>query len=419
MSKLSLAQQFGDGLSSYQTMMLIDHYKTQIEEVKSQIEDLKKARDKYIIHKNQYVSDITQALRFKELFVHKISHVRRMKNQIKTILADGAINHLKNTMCEYPSSSWDINSFQSYFSKDNIRLEHTFNPGPNIRYAKFAPSGAIFVLAVSKRLYIIETISGVVKQDIETSHACSLTCRNIEFFPDSNGCAIALAPSLIGIYDWTSKNVETILTGHNTSVTALSITRDGQTLISGSQDGIILTWCLATKTLQQAVHLDRFPIANIFYSGDYIFVGQYSGIILKYNKIMTKLLAQYDIGDKVLYLGQSAQNEIISFYEDATLKIWTIDNTESACRVQITDTKRISCCCTSPRYPILFFGSHGEQLHAYDTNIGYALYSLQLYHNCIISIDHHPSENAYITCSSDGTVHVWRYSVPPYISFSQ
>ena len=89
--------------------------------------------------------------------------------------------------------------------------------------------------------------------------------RDVQFFPD--GTRLAVASSIgIWIYDARTYQESTLLTGHTNSVWSLTFSPDGRTLASGSLDGTIRLWNVATGQSKQILTEDI--VTKVVFSPD-------------------------------------------------------------------------------------------------------------------------------------------------------
>ena len=91
--------------------------------------------------------------------------------------------------------------------------------------------------------------------------------NDIEYSP--NGTVLAVATSIgIWIYDASTDEVHTLLTGDNYGILSISFSPDGQTLAGGGPDRIVYLWNVATGKREQSFVGHTSGVFNVLFSRD-------------------------------------------------------------------------------------------------------------------------------------------------------
>ena len=72
--------------------------------------------------------------------------------------------------------------------------------------------------------------------------------------------------------------------------------------------------------------------------------------------------------------------------------------------------KRVVSVCFSPDGDMVLSGSKDESLKGWNTKTGSCLFTIKAHQNTLFRVNHHPTENCFISCAGDGKVCVWEYN---------
>ena len=138
-----------------------------------------------------------------------------------------------------------------------------------------------------------------------------------------------------------------------------------------------------------------------------------SGIIGIYDKNLNLPMKSFNANQGNLFeiMTSPIENIFVSGSSDNSAKLWTQDGILLATLVSHTDS--VIACAFSHQENVVFTGSRDETIKAWNTKSHQLLFTIRGYQNTVFEIDHHPNERCFISCSGDGVICLWEYSLPP------
>jgi serine/threonine protein kinase len=116
----------------------------------------------------------------------------------------------------------------------------------NILSVAFSPDGSHLATADAKGvIYLWNVGTGTLAPSKMFASNDGAAVNDLVFTPDGNYVISASDDKNIGVWEASSGNQVTTLTGHTDSVLSLSLSRDGKLLVSSSKDGTIRLWQLS------------------------------------------------------------------------------------------------------------------------------------------------------------------------------
>jgi WD40 repeat protein len=150
------------------------------------------------------------------------------------------------------------------------------NPDGTISQGIFSPDGDYFYTnAPHHRINVWSVATGTIVAPQVSQQFIGHTDRVTQLAIHDQTLISGSADGTIGLWDIASGQLHRSLTAHRRPITAIALSPDGQTLISAARDQTIRTWHAPTGRLQQIYQLDTIvhslavhPTQPIVWSGD-------------------------------------------------------------------------------------------------------------------------------------------------------
>jgi WD40 repeat protein len=150
------------------------------------------------------------------------------------------------------------------------------NPDGTISQGIFSPDGDYFYTnAPHHRISVWSVATGTIVAPQVSQQFIGHTDRVTQLAIHRQTLISGSADGTIGLWDVASGQLHRSLTGHRRPITAIALSPDGQTLISAARDQTIRIWHTPTGRLQQIYQLDTIvhslavhPTQPIVWSGD-------------------------------------------------------------------------------------------------------------------------------------------------------
>jgi WD40 repeat protein len=112
-------------------------------------------------------------------------------------------------------------------------------------------------------------------------------------------------------------------------------------------------------------------------------------------------------------LSVSAKDDTIATVsQDHTAKIWVIRGVASCKHTLKGHTDFVLTVAFSPMAPIVITGGKDQALKMWHEKTGDCLCTVAAHRNTLFEVDHHPTQNSFVSCSGDGVVCLWDYVLP-------
>ncbi|OHS93781.1 Transcriptional repressor tup12-related protein [Tritrichomonas foetus] len=333
----------------------------------------------------------------------------------------------------YNTKSWTVNSENDFFNKSTVSQRYSMRADAILCALAFNHDGSNFAYAVSNNVFLMRSEDGsLIKawdnpSSIEKS---SLQTRVIQFSNNSHYLALGISNDKILLLTTDTDDSPVVLKGHKGQVSSLLFSHDDNYLISGGYDGYLCFWDLTQMSLLKVIKHRSDPmneisgkssvdgkIVSLAESNDRKFyaVGFMDGIVGIYESSFTKDIMKFIAHDKYLFgLAISNINNVLATASaDGTVRLWDI-NAVAVCQRSMKQHKSIvMTACFSPiDANVLFTGSKDETVVAWDCKKGLPLFSVEFHENTVFQVAHHPTRRAFLSCSGDGMIGMWDYSLP-------
>lgn len=312
-----------------------------------------------------------------------------------------------------------------------ISLKYSLNTGTVVTTIRYDPTGKYIAFADNRNLQVIHASSGALYFQKEIPHPpgyCDIHTRVLRFSPDGKIIAVSTAGSQVAIFSMQTRAVIGTLDGHTDSVSAIAFLSDNKTLITGGYDGNLFIWDLNTMKYtnrithgQQADQDSKSSRDNSIISlavtqnDELIAVGFMNSFIGIYEPTFKQAMQTFKAHDEYILSVTTVPRSrtICTTSHDGTAKIWDLNNTQAPIATLVGHKDFVICSSFSPNQGDTFAitGSKDETIKGWNYATGDNIFTISAYVNSIFSIDHHPTEKSFVSCSGDGVVCVWDYTV--------
>jgi WD40 repeat protein len=147
----------------------------------------------------------------------------------------------------------------------------------------------------------------------------------------------------------------------------------------------------------------------------YIVVGFMNGDVgiydLQFLQPMNKFGAH---GQLVMNLAAAKRQPLLATCShDQTIKIWSLRGVATCKRTLLGHRDFVLTVCFANKEQYVLSGAKDETIRLWNHENGHMLFTIRAHRNTLFEIDHHPRENCFASCSGDGLVCVWKYSIKP------
>lgn len=349
-------------------------------------------------------------------------------------------------------------------SSDNGALMYSLEiPKPNIsnnrndihtRVIKFSPDGKL--IAINSKSSSISIFSTETRKCIANLEGHSKTVSSLLFLKSrpnitSNIPQQPSAPNYNYNYNYNNYNGNYNNYNYSNLNSNFQLPKNtnhscATTLISGSYDGLLCIWDLQTMRLIKVLQHGSESSGKLNHEGaivslatepdeSFICVGFMKGTVGIYEPTFTQPLNSFVAHNEYLQSVKTVPNEsaIVTTSHDKTAKLWAL-HTIASCKHVFTGHKDFVICSeiappdiiynnkykNKTKYKsknrvqniLMLTGSKDETLKGWNRETGEELFSITGHRNTLFEINHHPSEMAFVSCSGDGLICMWEYSLP-------
>ncbi|OHT06012.1 Transcriptional repressor tup12-related protein [Tritrichomonas foetus] len=443
---VTLHSTLAEGCQSGESILqCIQKIRMSVAELRDTNLDLERIRDQYIIHLQQCTEDhsilrqIYKKLKMKLDFTNQQNSAQNeldenlIKNsQIPTdITSNNDVNKTAQVQSTVPMAKRmptienvklmpEIVTFQPNSPK--ISLRYAISTSTVICTVQFSTDGSKIAFADGNFVYIVNSEDGDINNVIELPHSNDpqrAHTRSIKFSPNDEILAVSGTNNDVLLYDVKTTKLIHTLPGHKREIASIIFNGDGSWVISGGYDGIINIWNTTTfekvsELSHPQVNSDGMIVALAttpeipFYA-----IGFGNGSIGIYNEQFTPPMTNFTAHNTdLMYLTVSPFDETIATVsKDNTVKVWVMRGVASCKHTLEGHSDIVLSAAFSPSAPILFTGSKDQSIRMWNHKTGAALGTIMPKVNTIFQLDHHPTTNTIVSCSGEGVVCIWDYSL--------
>jgi WD40 repeat protein len=245
--------------------------------------------------------------------------------------------------------------------------------------------------------------------------------RALCFSPDSKFLAVAGPANSTIVIDVRSRRIITSLEEHRNLVSTIAFFRDGRRFVTGGFDGKLCVWSVPEFQLLRVIQHgvegktgkeEMIAALAIGADDEYVAVGFMNGTVGLYEPTFSQPMSSFQAHTEFLFNVVISEKDVIATAShDKTTKLWVIRGVPSCRKILTGHADCVLAIAFSPREPLLFTGSKDETIKCWSEITGENLFTLNGHKNTLFQIDHHPKERAIVSCSGDGLVCLWDYSL--------
>lgn len=336
----------------------------------------------------------------------------------------------KPTLNKSQAHTWNIKSNNSFFNRNTVVQRYSMRADTILCALSFKQDGSCFAYADSHNVFLMRSQDGSLINTWEIPSLATksnLQTRVLEFSPNSNYLALGVSTDKIMLITLNSESPPIILKGHIGQVTSLLFSESDNSLISGGYDGYLCFWDLDQKSLIKIIkHRDEKNLNNrtnvegkivaLAYSNDkqYIAVGFMDGIVGIYENNFTKEMMKFTAHDQYLFdLAISKANGLLATASaDFSVRLWNLNAVAECQKSLLGHSNIVMTISFSNLDSVIFTGSKDEMMIGWKIESGEQLFTIEFHENTVFKIIHHPNERSFLSCSGDGMISMWDYSLP-------
>jgi hypothetical protein len=321
---------------------------------------------------------------------------------------------------------WQLQASDSWFTRSRVRLRYARRLEAILCAIHFNGDGSLFSFTDGATAFLIRTVDGGLvgrcelpkPRDRDDGHA-----RAICFSPDSQLLAVSGPGTSVTVIAVPARQVVTALDAHIKPVSTVAFFKKSPQLITGAFDRQLCVWSTHDFRLLKSITHGNEASANgtddmivaIAISGDdeYVAVGFMNGVVGIYEPTFSQPMTSFAAHREfLLNLAISSSNVIATASHDKTAKLWTVRGVASCRHTLAGHTDYVLGVAFSPTDPVVFTGSKDETIKCWGVKHGADLFTLIGHKNTLFQIDHHPTQRAIVSCSGDGLICIWDYTLP-------
>ena len=252
------------------------------------------------------------------------------------------------------------------------------------------------------------TLMVVSSQYVGSLEAHGGEVYSVAFAPSGALLASGSGDGTIRLWDVATETNTATLEGHADGVSSVAFSPDGAELVSGSWDGTVKLWDVATETNTATLegHADRVSSVAFSPDGAELVSGSWDGTVKLWDVATETNTATLEgHADRVSSVAFSPDGaELVSGSWDGTVKLWDVA-TETNTATLEGHTDRVSSVAFSPRGAILASGSGDGTIRFWDPASGSDTATLRRHRAAAVAFS--PGGAILASASWDGTVRLW------------
>jgi WD40 repeat protein len=394
----------------------LDSLTQTVARLQSEIEDLRRLKNLSMIHYLPHEMDLEKLRQIQKTMKARLDYLNGAPAAGNSVAGVGFLARAE--------TKWSVASNDPYYRQSTVRLRYSLSTEAILCTIKFNSDGSMFSFTDGKTVYLVNQVDGVIVGTSAIPRAPRAQgeqlSRAICFSPDSKFLAAAGPSNTTVIIEVATRKVVKTLEVHRNLVSTIAFFKDGRRFLTGGFDGKLCLWSLPDfqliKTIQHGSEPQKEEMIAAIAIGvddEYVAVGFMNGSVGLYDPAFSQPMTSFQAHTEFLLNVVISKDDLIATAShDRTAKLWLVRGV-SSCRQTLTGHNDcVLAIAFSPKDPVLFTGSKDETIKCWHQKTGDNLFTLTGHRNTLFQIDHHPTERTIVSCSGDGLVCVWDYSLP-------
>jgi len=287
-----------------------------------------------------------------------------------------------------------------------------------INKLKYSPDGTILAVATSIGLWLYDA-NNTDEFVLLMPHISSITC--VSFSPDGETIVTGSEDAIVRLWDVNTKRIKQLFRGHRGAVFSVAFSPDGKTLASASQQEINI-WDIQSNTHKKIIKrhtnwYSRDP--QISYVGNILFLAEISNKkndtkveIININKVegivinkeeQENTIVDLDGYNEVFFCPKGRLLAIVDYRK--TIRLMDVHNQKDL--IIETDNHQISDVAFSPDRKTLAGVSFERIIHLWDIDTGKEKDTIKLHTGSNTQLIYSPDGSTIVSWGNDGILRFW------------
>lgn len=363
-------------------------------------------------------------------------HMRNTINYFRSLLSSVNIEERPSPPPKPPPPSdgltrvnipWHCEPSDKSVSPNNLTLRYTLKSSSIICSVRFNHDGSLFAFPNGKEVFVVQTSTGTLEMRFEIPRPAAESdekyTRSLRFSPDGRLLVATCPREAICVFDLQKRELVANLEGTHTVASCLLFSKDSKRLFSAGFEGKLCIWDTETFRLIRIIthgNLSETQDPNSMIVAlasppdeSFLAVGFMSGTVGIYSFDFDQPMSKFVAHQEYLFnVAISPFNSAIATASgDKTVKLWDLRGVANLMHTLQGHNDVVLAVCFSPHQPIVFTGSKDEKIVIWNQKTYSPLMTVTAHMNTMFDVCHHPTENCFVSCSGDGLVCVWSYSL--------
>ena len=414
----------------------LDNYVSSIKKLKCEIEKLQNERSLALIHLSQYRQDYELLSNsFKNIYDYMVRNGYISPQQFQQISQNGdqhvqEHSYKSDGIVLYPTKV-DQSQSTSLKYEINYSTPRRKNLSCNLKLAFFTDK-TLTAIAMTKDNRYIACSDGTAIDIISTTDSTyhkvlsfptedvieSNVTRTLAFSPDDTLLAASYQGRHIAIYRLPDFQFICSFKNHTNDVSKIYFTKKGDMMISSGHDGNINIWSYPSLKFIRKINClnEPLPISGFCetMNGDSFILAYVNGLVIQLDATTFNPISKFKIDSNlVLSVSSSALEPSIATCSNNDISIWTTVHNHIETIKHLTGHKdTVLKIAFSSQNRIAVSGSKDETIIMWDYSQQQPqLLQIFLKRNTIFDICHSTFDNHFASCSADGVICYWEYTI--------